>query len=78
MIAMTETWLNDGVADSELQAGMNDHVWFRRDRPSHGGGVACAVRMELHPTRRADLEPDGTELLFVEVSTYPAALVAVC
>ena len=44
VIAMTETWLSSDIADSELQVALPGHLWFRRDRPTHGGGVACAVR----------------------------------
>ena len=78
VIALTETWLNGDIADSELQVGLPRHVWFRRDRPSHGGGVACAVRAQLNRTRRPELEPDDTETLIIEVKTAPAVLIAVC
>ena len=60
VIAMTETWLSEAVTDSELQVGLPNHAWFRKDRPSHGGGVACAVRAHLNATRRMDLESDDT------------------
>ena len=78
VIAMTETWLSSDVADSELQIALPGHLWFRRDRPTNGGGVACAVRALLNPTRRSDLEQDDTETLIVELKTVPAVLVAVC
>ena len=57
VIAITESWLSQDVTDSELQAGLSDRTWFRRDRPTHGGGVACAVRSSMSPARRCDLEP---------------------
>ena len=40
LIAITETWLNDTVLDSELSAGLpdRDHTCLRRDRGSLGGG----------------------------------------
>ena len=57
VIAITESWLSQDVTDSELQAGLSDRTWFRRDRPTHGGGVACAVRSSMSPARMCDLEP---------------------
>ena len=78
VIAFTETWLTDDVADAELQSGLKEHTWFRRDRPTHGGGVACAVRSSTSPARRHDLEPDGAELLMVELNTTPRVMLGVC
>ena len=54
VVAISETWLNDTVADSELEIGFPEHTWFRRDRGSRGGGVACAVRSSLLPLRLPD------------------------
>ena len=58
IIALTETWLKPHVSDSELQHGFDGHVWFRHDRAGEvtGGGVACALRASLLPTRRPELE----------------------
>ena len=47
LLAITETWLDSSILDSELEAGLADHTWFRRDRGSLGGGVTCAVRSSL-------------------------------
>ena len=69
VFCMTETWLSADVADSELQLGWDQHTWLRLDRPTHSGDVACAVRTELQPTRRQDLEPDTAEVLVVLLST---------
>ena len=77
VFALTESWLTPDVRDSELQHGWSDHCWFRRDRDGHGGGVACAVRSSLCPTRRADLEPD-CELLAVQMGVRSPVIVAVC
>lgn len=33
-----------------LQLGFPAHTWFRRDRESLGGGIACASRSNLLPT----------------------------
>ena len=78
IIAITESWLDDQTTDSELQLGFENHTWFRRDRAGLGGGVACAVRRDLHPVRRTDLEAVNTEMLFLELKTTPSLLVAVC
>ncbi|KAF0292153.1 hypothetical protein FJT64_001029 [Amphibalanus amphitrite] len=63
VIGLTETWLGPQVADSELQLGFSDYVWFRRDRDGRGGGVACAVRSNLSPVHRPDLQPDCEALV---------------
>ena len=78
VFAINETWLSADVTDAELHVGLNSHSWFRRDRPTHGGGVACAVRSSLSPIRRHDLEPDDAELLLVELGTSPRLLLGVC
>ena len=75
LIAITETWLDSTVLDSELEAGLPDHTWFRRDRGSLGGGVTCAVRSNLQPTRLPD--PAGSELLLVRLEAV-SVTVAVC
>ena len=77
VISLTVTWLTPDLADSELQHGLDHHTWFRRDRPTHGGGVACAVRTHLCPTRRADLETD-CEVLVVQLGTTLTSFVVVC
>ena len=41
-IAWTETWLNETVDTAELASALPGHTWYRRDRPTHAGGVACA------------------------------------
>ena len=75
IIAITETWLNDTIADSELGLGFQHHTWFRRDRGSLGGGVACAVRSSLSPLQLPDT--DGAEMLLIRLQSA-AVTVAVC
>ena len=75
LIAITETWLDSSVQDTELEAGLADHTWFRRDRGSLGGGVACAVRSSLQPVRQPD--PAGSELLLIRLGAI-STTVAVC
>ena len=76
-ICLTETWLNHHVADSELQLGLPDFSWFRKDRGGRGGGVACAVKSNLSPVHRPDLETD-CESLVVQLGTTRSAFLAVC
>ena len=78
VIAITESWLDERTTDSELQFGLENHTWFRRDRAGLGGGVACAVRSDLYPVRRSDLEAVNTEMLIVQLKTVPSLLIAVC
>ena len=76
IIALTETWLDETVGDSELEAVFPEHTWFRRDRGGVGGGVACAVRSSLQPVRRTD--PDNaTETLLIQLGQVHVT-VAVC
>ena len=77
VISWTQTWLNDSVDSAELASALPGHTWYRRERPTHAGGVACAVRASLPSTRREDLEADGTEALVVDVGTVPRSLLCV-
>ena len=61
VIALCETKLDDSVADSTLTLGK--YALFRRDRTSHGGGVACFVRSELQSERISG--PKGSEILMI-------------
>ena len=76
-ICLTETWLSSHVADSELMLGLPDFTWFRKDRSSRGGGVACAVKLCLSPVHRPDLETD-CESLVIQLGTTRSAFLAVC
>lgn len=78
ILALTETWLDSTVLTAELQYAMPDHSWFRKDRGTRGGGVACAVNTNLHPHRREDLEKDTCELLAVELRSFPRIIFMVC
>ena len=75
IVSFSETWLNTNVADSELELGFDSHTWFRRDRGSLGGGVACAVRTSLLPVRLPD--PAAAEILLVRLQRA-SLTIAVC
>ena len=66
VVAYTETWLTEHVLDSELQVGLPQHTWFRRDRAGVGGGVACAVRSSLLPVLCVN-QPDNVEMLLIRL-----------
>lgn len=76
IIAWAETWLTDFVADSELQVGLPQHTWLRRDRGGAGGGVACAVRSSLLPMLSAH-QPDDAEMLLIRLGALSVS-VAIC
>ena len=48
-VAVTETWLHDGVKDAEVCHDFSDFTLFRADRAEgrEGGGVALYLRDEL-------------------------------
>lgn len=52
IIAVTETWLDDSLLDSELLP--SNYNIERRDRDRHGGGVMLACRDNLALVRRKD------------------------
>ena len=67
LIAVTETWLNPCVRDSELLINTAFNIHCRdRDSGVLGGGVMLAVRNHLKSIRRSDLETDA-ELLACEI-----------
>ncbi|KAM7283645.1 hypothetical protein ISCGN_000752 [Ixodes scapularis] len=76
VILLSETWLDDSVADSELLP-LDTYSVLRRDRGSRGGGVLMAVPSCLRFNRRRDLEHTDLEALFVEFF-FPRGTVLVC
>ena len=67
VVALNETWLDDNVPTSQLNDGFEGHTWFRRDRGSRGGGVACAIRKSLRPVIRDRACPKDSEMLIMEL-----------
>ena len=66
VVCICETWLNESVLSSELLPG---YSIFRRDRVGKiGGGVLVAVKLNLHATRRLDLENENIELVVIELA----------
>ena len=61
----SESWLNEGIPDSFVS--IHELRLFRRDRGAHGGGVAVYCSEDVNCVRRADLERNGLEALWVEL-----------
>ena len=66
IIAVTETWLNQSILDSEILD--KGYIIFRRDRLEKvGGGVLLAIKNNIPLARRRDLE-NNLEMLCVELN----------
>ena len=77
MIALTETWCNDSISDSEI---FDDrYVVFRKDRMTRGGGVLLAVRRGavLSCERLEFLESAGENLWTIVRLTNVTVIVCV-
>ena len=65
VVCVCETWLNDSILSSEILPG---YTIYRRDRLNRiGGGVLVAVKDDIRSTRHAELEPENTELIVIEL-----------
>lgn len=74
---LTETWLDVGVADSEL-FDTNAYTVFRKDRCGRGGGVLLAFPASARVFRRTDLEHHDLEALFVELCLPHSTVLVGC
>lgn len=63
IVLLTETWLYDGIFDSEI-APDRFNV-FRRDRGSLGGGVMALCDNKLQVLMRNDLMSPNVECLWI-------------
>ena len=54
VLALSETWLNDSVSDSEID--IHGYVVVRKDRNRHGGGVCLYVNCNIAFNPRIDLK----------------------
>jgi exonuclease III len=61
VVAITETWLNDKIADEEMN--ISGYTLFRRDRKDkiklRGGGVAMYIKNELNPVCKSEFSEDS-------------------
>ena len=65
LFGIAETWLNDTVADGELE--IPNFVIVRKDRPHTGGGVAIYCHKLLSFVRHPDLESDDLEVKWLKI-----------
>ncbi len=63
-IATTETWLNNGISNTEVD--INGYCIERHDRNSQGGGVAIYIKDGLKYERKLELEEPQFETLCIE------------
>ena len=62
-ICLTETWLSENVSDGEILP--NGFVFYRKDRPTRGGGVLIAVKSAVPSSSLPS--PTDIEVISVEV-----------
>lgn len=68
ILTFSETWLNDSISSDELFLP-SFHSPERRDRPSDShGGVMVYIKNNLAYKRRNDLELNGIECIWVELT----------
>lgn len=65
VIALTETWLDSSVSDSEIS--IEGYSVYRHDRDRHGGGVCLYVSNSIAVNYRPDLIDARLEALWVEL-----------
>ena len=65
----TETWLNDSVNSEEIKL-ISFKDPFRCDRDTRSGGVAIYVKETLNCVRRPDLEVNGLESVWLQLSVH--------
>lgn len=77
VIALTETWLDNTIPDSEVR--MDAYLPpFRRDRNRHGGGVAVYVSEKLVAQRCPEFEDEDIELVWLKLSTARSFIHLAC
>ena len=68
IIGITETWLHDGIDDSELQ--IPNYTMYRNDRADGYGGVAfyIHIRLETNLIHLSQPEPSKVETLWLKLT----------
>ena len=65
IIAISETWLDSSISDSEIS--INGYTVIRSDRNREGGGVCLYIKDNLAFNYRSDLSNDNVESLWVDI-----------
>ena len=72
VFCITETWLSDYISDGEILP--SDFVLYRKDRPSHGGGVLIAVNDSMH----SSIIPSPIDLEVVSIKLGMTDFLVIC
>ena len=78
VLAVTDTWLDESVTDSEIE--LNSYIVHRKDRNRKGGGVCLFIRSDIAFNPKPELSADDLESLYVNIllpKTKPI-LIGVC
>ena len=67
IFALSETWIDNTINSSSID--MPGYILERRDRNSHGGGVACYLKQNVPYLRRKDLENNDIEIMWLEIKS---------
>ena len=65
ILSLSETWLDEKTQSSAFN--IENYAFERKDRKSHGGGVACYIREDIKYMRRYDLESETLECMWLEL-----------
>jgi hypothetical protein len=65
VIAISETWLDSSVINSEIQ--IEGYSILRNDRDRHRGGVCTHIINSIAFNTRTDLQTDGVESLWIQL-----------
>ena len=77
ILCFTETHLDTNISNDNLCIeGYNS--CFRKDRNSYGGGVMIYIANAIRACRRYDLEPNNTEILWIEIPQSTNSLLICC
>ena len=67
ILAFSETWLNASITDDDISHQLY-HKPERKDRADGYGGVLLYVKETLQYKRRRDIEPNGIECIWIELT----------
>ena len=73
VIMVTETWFSD-ISVSYLP----NYTTYRRDRKTHGGGVAIFVRNDLISTENTQIQSTHSEQLWINISLSNETIIVGC